>query len=77
MQHYQTGNIDNGHAFWRARQQPLRVEFYLIGVPFPVNKRELLAYAEGNEAPDAVLKILMRFEEKDYKNIDEVSAVFN
>ena len=49
------------------------VERYLKGIHFPAEKEDLIQHAKGNKAPDDVLRVLNRFEDKLYYNAVDVA----
>ncbi len=60
-----------------SKPEPVSIERYMWGTPFPVTKQELIAYATGNEASEYILDILKRFEPKTYQNLEEVKEAFD
>lgn len=55
------------------KASPAAIERYLKGINFPSNKQGLISRAKENNAPDDVLRVLDRFEEKDYHTVIDVS----
>jgi len=47
---------------------------YLLGASFPASKSDVVAIAEGNDAPKRVLDLLGRLEEQTYANVTELLA---
>ena len=55
---------------------PPAIERYLKVIHFPVQKKDLISEARDNGAPKAVMKILYRFEDKEYTDaVDIVKEV--
>ncbi len=55
------------------KASPAAVERYLRGIHFPAEKRELIQHAKENGAPDDVLRVLSRFEDKEYSGAVDVA----
>ena len=55
------------------KASPAAVEGYLKGINFPANKAGLVKHAKDNQAPDDVLHVLNRFEEKEYRTVIDIS----
>jgi len=51
----------------------VRVQKFLGGIKYPATKRQLIDYARGNQADDAVLATLRDIPEREYGGPDEVS----
>lgn len=56
-----------------AEAIPAAIERCLKGIHYPASKDDLLKQAKGNGAPEYVLNILSRFEDKKYNTIINVS----
>ena len=58
------------------KSSPAAIERYLKVIHFPVHKQDLISEARDNGAPKEVMKILNRFEDKEYANaVDIVKEV--
>ena len=55
------------------KASPAAIERYLKGIHFPANKKKLMDQAKTNNAPEDVMKVLGRFEEKDYSSPIDVA----
>ena len=55
------------------KASPAAVERHLKGITFPANKAGLIKNARDNQAPEDVLHVLERFEEKEYGSVIDVS----
>ncbi len=47
---------------------PIEVEKYIKGVNFPADKEDLIHQAEGNHAPDEVMRVLNELTGKEYRS---------
>ena len=55
------------------KASPAAIERYLKGIHFPAGKDDLIQQAKGNGAPDDVLRVLNRFENKEYSGAVDVA----
>ena len=60
---------------WYSRRMttPSEVQKYLKGAEYPAHRDDLLAVAEGNEAPEEVIEALESLDETTFDGPDEVS----
>jgi len=74
-----TGTAEGGRKLSEERYEnsekasSAMMERYLKGVLFPAEKEELIQQAKSNNAPEDVLRVLNRLEEKDYQTAIDVS----
>jgi hypothetical protein len=52
---------------------PIAVQKFLKGAEYPADRDDLLAVAEGNEAPEEVIEALEALDETTFDGPDEVS----
>jgi hypothetical protein len=55
------------------KASPAAIERYLKGIHYPASKDDLLKQAKNNGAPEDVLNVLNRFEDKKYNTTIDVS----
>jgi hypothetical protein len=55
------------------KASPAAIERYLKGIHYPASKDELLKQAQNNGAPEDVLYVLNKFENKKYNTTIDVS----
>jgi len=55
------------------KASPSAVEHYIKGIHFPCDKNALIQQAQGNNAPDDVMSVLNRFEEKQYTSAVDIA----
>ena len=55
------------------KASPLAIERYIKGIHFPADKDDLIEKSKKNNAPDDVMKVLSKFEEKEYKSVIDIS----
>ncbi len=55
------------------KASPAAVENYLKGIHFPCDKKSLIQQAKTNDAPDDVMSVLKRFEDKHYKSAVDIA----
>lgn len=55
------------------KASPAAVERYMKGIYFPANKENLIQHAKGNQAPEDIISVLNRFEDKEYHTAIDVS----
>lgn len=55
------------------KASPAAIERYLKGIHYPANKKDLTSQAKNNGAPEDVMSVLNRFEEKEYHSPIDVS----
>ncbi len=53
---------------------PIEVQRHLGGVEYPVKKDELIAAADRNDAPQAVVEALQALDQEEFDGPDEVQA---
>ena len=56
----------------RLMTSPITVQKFLKGAEYPADRDDLLAIAEGNDAPEDVIEALEELEETTYDGPDEV-----
>ncbi len=65
-----TSQGDRGNP---EQASPAAVARYLRGIEFPTTKGNLIAHARQQQAPDDVLSMLDRFEEREYNSAAEIA----
>ena len=55
------------------KASPVAVENYIKGIKFPADKGELIKQEENNRAPDDVLHVMNKFEDKEYHSPIDIS----
>lgn len=55
------------------KASPAAVEKYLKGIHFPANKSDLVEHAKNNDAPEDVINVLNKFDERDYQGVADVA----
>lgn len=55
------------------KANPTEIERYIHGASFPADKNRLLQQARINQAPQDVINVLNKFEEKQYKSPIDIS----
>lgn len=55
------------------KASPAAIERYLKGIHYPARKNDLISQAQNNGAPDDVMNVLNRFEDKEYKSTVDVA----
>lgn len=55
------------------KASPAAIERYLKGIYYPARKNDLIKQAENNGAPDDVMNVLNRFEDKEYGSTVDVA----
>ena len=53
---------------------PIEVQRHLGGVDYPAKKDELIAAADRNDAPQAVVEALQALDQEEFEGPDEVQA---
>ncbi len=53
-----------------------QIQVYLKGIDYPVDKKQLVAHAKSNNAPDNVMSFLNRLPERTYTRPNEVEQEF-
>jgi hypothetical protein len=65
-----TAQGDRGNS---EKASPAAIEHYIKGIKFPANKNDLIDQAKESDAPDDVMNVMQKFEEKDYHSSIDVS----
>lgn len=73
VQRQTKGSSGRGRASGRS---PAHVMHQLKGIDFPASKKDLIAHAKGNKAPDEVLDTLQGFEERSYGNMADIMKAY-
>ncbi|WP_256712592.1 DUF2795 domain-containing protein [Methanoculleus chikugoensis] len=60
----------------RAHLSAADLQAYLKGMDYPAGRQDLITRARGNAAPQDVIAVLERFEERDYRSAADVSTEF-
>lgn len=55
------------------KASPAAIERYLKGIHYPAKKNDLIKQAQNNGAPDDVMNVLNRFEDKEYGSTVDVA----
>lgn len=55
------------------KASPAAIERYLKGIHYPAQKQDLIRQAQNNGAPQDVMNVLNRFEDKEYGSTVEVA----
>ncbi len=56
-----------------VKVSPAQVEYYLKGISFPANKKDIIQQAEDNGADKPVLNILESLRDKEYNSPIDIS----
>jgi len=55
------------------KASPANVERYLKGIHYPAQKKDLIECAQNNNAPEDIMNVINRFEEREYKATTDVA----
>ena len=55
------------------KASPAAIEKYLKGIHFPAQKHGLISKAQDNEAPQDIINVLNRFEDKKYGSAVDIA----
>lgn len=56
---------------------PQIIEVSTSGINFPASKNDLITRAKGTQAPQIVLDALNQFEDRQYKDVEDIKSEFN